>query len=99
MPKDPTKLFGGLDKSYDVAVRLYVQNVPELYRSLLIDQLRMGVEAGLDSRRSESDEAYAARKKMVETQIEALTKAINDVDQLTLGAGLRSPRPRVPTSI
>ena len=40
LPKDPTKLLGGLDKSYDVALRLHVQNVPELYRSMLLDQLR-----------------------------------------------------------
>lgn len=87
-PKDPTQLFGGLEKSYDVAARLYVQNVPELYRTLLIDQLRVGVEAGLNREEGESDEAFAARQKMVETQIEALSKTINDVDQLTLGIAL-----------
>ncbi len=85
LPKDATKLLGGLDKSYDVAARLYVQNVPELYRTMLIDQLRMGVEAGLARGEDENDEAYAARKTMVEKQIETLTKAINDIDQLTLG--------------
>ena len=87
-PKDPTQLFGGLEKSYDVAARLYVQNVPELYRNLLVDQLRVGVEAGLNRGEGESDEAFAARQKMVETQIEALSKTINDVDQLTLGVAL-----------
>ncbi len=87
-PKDPTQLFGGLEKSYDIAARLYVQNIPEVYRSMLIDQLRMGVEAGLSRQSDESDEAYAARQKMVETQIQALAKAINDVDQLTLGVAL-----------
>ena len=65
-----------------------MQNIPELYRSLAIDQLRIGVEAGLGREEGETDEAFAARQKMVETQIEALTKAINDVDQLTLGVAL-----------
>jgi hypothetical protein len=88
VPKDPTQLFGGLEKSYDVAARLYVQNVPELYRTLLIDQMRMGVEASLSRQTDESDEAFESRKKMVATQIEALSKAINDVDQLTLGVAL-----------
>jgi hypothetical protein len=87
-PKDPTQFFGGLDKSYDVAARLYVQNVPELYRTLLIDQLRVGVESGLNREEGESDEDFSARQKTVETQIEALSKTINDVDQLTLGVAL-----------
>ncbi len=39
LPKDPTKLLSGLDKSYDIAVKLHVQNIPDLYRSLLVDQL------------------------------------------------------------
>ena len=89
-PKDPLKLLGGLDKAYDVAVRLHVQNIPELYRSLAIDQLRMGVDAGLGRTPDETDEQYATRKKLVEGQIDALTTAINEIDQLTLGAGLNS---------
>jgi hypothetical protein len=87
-PKDPTSLFGGLEKTYDVGVRLYVQNIPELYRTLLVDQLRMGIESGLNRQTDETDEAYAERKKLVEGQVEALAKAINDVDQLTLGVAL-----------
>jgi hypothetical protein len=87
-PKDPAKLFGGLEKSYDVGARLYVQNIPELYRGMLIDQLRVGIEAGLNRQADESDEAYATRRKMVEGQVEALSKAINDVDQLTLGLAI-----------
>lgn len=87
-PADPAKVFGGLEKEYDVAARLYVQNIPELYRTLLVDQLRLGVEAGLSRQEGETDEAYASRQKMVETQIAALSKAINDVDQLTLGVAL-----------
>ena len=49
LPKDPLKLLGGLETTYDVAARVYVQNVPELYRSLFIDQLRAGVRIGFDA--------------------------------------------------
>ena len=88
VPKDPTKILDGLDKAYDVGVRLYVQNIPEVYRTLAIDQLRMGVEMGLGRGPDESDEAYEARRKLAERQMDAITEAINDVDQLTLGAAL-----------
>lgn len=87
-PDDPAALFGGLEKSYDIAARLYVQNVPELYRSLIIDQLKLGVEAGLSRQPDEAEETYAGRKRIIETQMERLSKGINDLEQLTLGISL-----------
>jgi hypothetical protein len=88
LPKDASTLFGGLDKSYDIAGRLHVQNVPEVFRTMIIDQLRVGVEAGLARQPEESDEAFATRKKLVESQIDSLTKAINELEQLTLGLAI-----------
>ncbi len=87
-PDDPTKLLGGLDTSYDIGIRLYVQNIPEVYRAMAIDQLRQGVESGLGRLPDEGDSDFEARKKIAEKQLEALTTAINDVDQLTLGVAL-----------
>jgi hypothetical protein len=88
LPNDGGALMGGLEKTYDVAGRLYVQNVPEVFRTMLIDQLRAGVEAGLSRQTEETDDAYEARKKAVESQIDSLTKVINDLEQLTLGLAI-----------
>ncbi len=88
LPKNGGDLFGGLEKTYDIAGRLYVQNVPEVFRTMLIDQLRVGVDAGMARQPNESDEAYETRRKMVDAQIDSLTTAINDLDQLTLGLTL-----------
>ncbi len=85
LPKDPTKLLEGLDKSYDIALRLHVQNVPEVYRSLVMDQLQMRVDAGTTKRPDETDEAFAARKAVHEKMLDTLTKVVGDLDQLTLG--------------
>ncbi len=87
-PAEPATLLAGMDTSYDVAIRLYVQNIPEVYRSLAIDQLRMGVESGLGRMPDEDDKQYEARRAITEKQLDALTTAINDVDQLTLGAAV-----------
>jgi hypothetical protein len=87
-PDDPTKLLDGLETKYDVGLRLYVQNIPEVYRSLAIDQLRMGVESGLGRTPNEDDAQYEARRKITESQLDALTSAINDIDQVTLGVAL-----------
>jgi len=88
LPKNGGDLFDGLEKSYDIAGRLHVQNVPEVFRTMIVDQLRVGVEAGLAKQESESDEAYESRKKMVEAQIDSLTDAINDLESLTLGVAI-----------
>jgi hypothetical protein len=88
LPQDPAKLFGGLDKSYDIGARLYLQNLPQEYRSLLVDSLRGGVEAGLARQPDETDEAYDARKKLVTDQIDSISATISEFDQLTLGVGL-----------
>ncbi|MEX2112941.1 MAG: hypothetical protein WD845_07130 [Pirellulales bacterium] len=87
-PAEPTKLLDGMDTNYDVAIRLYVQNIPEVYRSLAIDQLRMGVESGLGRTPDEDDAQYEARRAITEKQLDALTTAISDIDQVTLGAAV-----------
>jgi hypothetical protein len=88
LPNDGGTLLAGLEKSYDIAGRLHVQNVPEVFRTMLIDQLRAGVEAGLSRQAEESDEAYETRKKAVEAQIDSLTQMINDIEELTLGLAI-----------
>ena len=69
-PAEPATLLAGMDTSYDVAIRLYVQNIPEVYRSLAIDQLRMGVESGLGRMPDEDDKQYEARRAITEKQLE-----------------------------
>jgi hypothetical protein len=88
LPADPGKLFAGLDKSYDIGARLYLQNLPQEYRTLLIDALRGGVEAGLARQDDETDEAFDARKKLVTDQIDSLNKSVNEIEKLTIGLGL-----------
>jgi hypothetical protein len=88
LPNDGGAMFDGLEKSYDIAGRLHVQNVPEQFRTMIVDQLRLGVESGLARQPDETDEAFDGRKKLVESQIESLTSVINELEQLTLGIAL-----------
>jgi hypothetical protein len=66
-------------------VQVNVQNLPDSLRELAIDQLRTGMEAGLQQEDGESDEQYATRKAMAEQQLEAMSTAANELDQVTLG--------------
>ena len=87
-PDDPAELLDGLDTKYDVGLRLYVQNIPEVYRSLAIDQLRVGVESGLGRLPNEGEAEYEARRAITENQLDALTTTIDDIDQVTLGVAV-----------
>ncbi len=84
-PKDPLKLLDGLDKKYDVAVRLGVQNIPEAFRQLAIDQIKLGVEGGLQQQPNESDAQYELRSKLTEKQMDALATMINELNDVTIG--------------
>lgn len=46
LPKDPIALLGGLHEQYDAALRVYVQNIPEIFRQLAVEQLKIGLEQG-----------------------------------------------------
>ncbi|HEY4313022.1 MAG TPA: hypothetical protein VGN12_26455 [Pirellulales bacterium] len=85
LPKDPVALLGGLDKQYDVAVRLNVQNIPEVFRQLAIDQIKMGVEGSLEQGPDETDAQYEERSKMTQQQMDTLVTTLNELDEVTLG--------------
>ncbi len=93
LPDDPTTLLGGLDKQYDVAVRLSVQNIPEVFRQLAIDQIKMGVEGSLEQGPDESDEQFEERSKMTQQQMDALVTTLNELDELTLGLSIDEAAP------
>ena len=85
LPKDPAKILASLSANYDIALRLNVQNVPEMYRSMAIDQVRAGVEQGMAQQPDEDDETYSARKKVMEVQVDQMVTSINETKEVTLG--------------
>lgn len=46
LPEDPEKMLGGLNKKYDLAVKVNFQNIPEIFRQLAVEQLRASLESG-----------------------------------------------------
>lgn len=91
LPKDPTKVLGGLDKKYDIAVRLNIQNIPEVFRQLAIDQIKLGVEGNLEQAPGETDAAYEARSKTTQQQMDAMVTMINELDEVVLGWAIDQP--------
>jgi hypothetical protein len=82
---DPEALIGTLTGTYDLAARVFVQNIPTEYRNLAIDQLRAGMEQGMVKNPDESDQQYEMRKAMAQAQIEQFSQLLEDSDELTFG--------------
>lgn len=87
-PANPAEMLGKLVASYDLGVNLMVQNVPELYRKIAIDQMRQGMEDGLVQGPDETDEQFQDRRRLTEAQIQQLSDMIEEVDQLTIGQNI-----------
>lgn len=78
LPKDPAKLLDGLDQKYDLAVQVHVNNVPDVYRQMAMDQIKAGLQQA--QLNTDSDAAKVTRE-----QLEQQMEAIQEMDVVTLG--------------
>ncbi len=85
LPKDPSKWLGGLDKTFELGIQFHIANVPEMYCSMAIDQLKEGIKLGLQQQEGEDESTYELRQKLIQDQLKSLEDVINDADQFTLG--------------
>jgi len=90
LPADPVSLLGGLNKTHDIGVRAYVQNVPAEKRAELLDGLKEGMRRSLREEDGVSPEALELRKKMVENQIKEFDTAAAELDTITFGLKIDS---------
>jgi len=87
-PEDPSRLLAGLNKRYDLAMRINAANVPEKHRKKAIAQMREEGEKNLRRMPGETDEEFALRKRLTEKWFHQIVTAINDVQSMTVGVSL-----------
>jgi hypothetical protein len=87
-PADPLPLLGGLDKSYDLAVRVAFKNIPAIYRMMMKAGLQGGLQQGMDRRPGESDDEYNVRSKVARQTMEQINQTLDDLDTFVLGLGV-----------
>jgi len=96
LPPDPSGLLGDLPKTYNVAGRIIVPNIPEKLRRMAIDEVKLGVERYFEAqagRRADLDrEEIRAQTKDQVAQIERL---INGSDELLIGIGIDEQAKRI----
>ena len=88
LPEDPLALLGGLEKDYDIAVRVFVKNIPEKQRQQAIEQLREGMKAGLKRKEAEDDQQYEVRRQMAENSMKRMVQLVSETNYVTLGWNL-----------
>jgi hypothetical protein len=86
VPGDPLKQLRGLDKTYDLAVSIYVQSIPQALRDMAADLIKQGLEARLQQ--NADDEQAELQGQIARRQAEAVVKGINEIDQITLGLNI-----------
>lgn len=87
LPSDPLKQLAGLHKKYDIGVLAYVQNIPEEYREMALEQIKEGVELQMENL-PEGDEDV--QEKLVENSIRQWEAAMEGIEQLSLGIDIDS---------
>lgn len=88
LPANPTETLSTLSKEYDLAAQVNIQNIPQAYRQMAMQQLDMGMQAGLKKLPDESDDQFAVRQEMTQLQIDQFKQLINDMNQMTVGLSL-----------
>lgn len=87
-PPDPMALVGDLPTRYDIAAQWNVQRVPEVLRSLLIDQSGSLFDNFIKPRPDESDAQFALRHEMAQGGVEFFRRALAEVEQVTWGVNV-----------
>lgn len=82
LPQNPVAGLGKLPQEYDLAIRGYVQNVPEAYLQMAVQGLQQGVRQGLESL---PEEDRAQQQDLIELQLKQMETYIKESDQITLG--------------
>jgi hypothetical protein len=88
LPSDPLKQLRGLDKKYDLAVSVFVQNIPQGLRDTAAELIKQGLETSLQQNADDDDEQAELKAQIARSQAEEFVKGINEMDQITIGLNI-----------
>ncbi len=85
LPADPAALLGKFPQTYDIAVRLSVQDLPEDMKAMVGEQMRAGFEASMSQQTGQTDEERALAEEMGKAQIAQIEQLLAETEQVFLG--------------
>lgn len=93
LPADPAALLGNLPKEYTLAVKVNVSNIPEDLKKMGVDTIKEAFERQLQNNPRGGADAELV-EKMQRNQMEALFKAVDELDEIMLGFAIDGPGKR-----
>src|SRR5207248_7928582 len=96
LPQDPASLLGDLPKTYNVAGKIIVPNIPDKLRRMAIDEVKLGVERYFEAqagRQGNLDKEQA--RAMTAAQVANIEKLINESDEILVGLGIDEQAKRI----
>jgi hypothetical protein len=87
-PENPLTTLGGLDTSYDLAVRVHVNNIPDFYRQAVMMPLQMGMGQAMSRQPGESEEQHQLRTRMVRQGMDRMATMMNELDTFQVGLAI-----------
>ncbi len=91
LPEDPAELLNSLVKNYDLGIRLMAQNIPDMYKQMAVAQLEQGLQAGLEQNPDETDQQFAARQEMAQSQVDSIKQMIEGLNEAVIGLAINPP--------
>ena len=85
LPEDPQAILAELVTEYDVAARIAMKDVPEMYRQFAVQAMQAGMQQKIEKRADESDEQYELRQQVTEAQMAQMIRTLNETDSITVG--------------
>lgn len=91
LPADPSTLLGTLPKDYNVAVRVFGNNIPPEIKQFGIDQIKVGFERSLENNAgNQTPEQREAIEKIGKNSVAQMTRIIEEMEEMTLGISIDS---------
>jgi hypothetical protein len=86
LPSDPGQLLGDLPSKYNVAARVFVQNIPAAMRKMAIDQLKAGMDAAAKAQPMQPGQPKPAQlDAALQAYTQQIERLINESDEVTVG--------------
>lgn len=96
LPQDPAGVLGDLPKTYNVAGKIIVPNIPEKLRKMAIDELKLGVERYLDQQGGRNAEQNRDEvRAQAKLQVEQIERLFNESEELLVGIGIDEQSKRI----
>jgi hypothetical protein len=94
LPAAPQDVLADLVTEYDIAARVSMKDVPEMYRQFAVAAMQAGLHQKLQKQAGESDEQYALRQKVTDAQMVQVQRALNETDAITVGWAIDTAQQR-----